>query len=332
MGRLRWFPAVALVSLGGLLVGGLLAGCGSSPSAPTAEQPQPPPARRDAILNVRVIGTVTGEPIVGATVTVGNDVLETDQNGAFSVTGQTGDTRPISIAGPGLIARESQLTVDERDVTIDVIQNRAPFDLTFFRELGRNALESETGFEPLRLVSASPRIHIRTVDEAGRAMDTPLLDLVEATIADVTAIWSAGRFPIQVIERGPGARHGQSGWITVLFPAEVGAGGCGTATIGSTTGRIELNYRNSACACDGHLVAPRTVRHELGHVYGYWHTAARGGVMSKTWTTRQCDGRPSARESEHAKYLYARSPGNLDLDTDPAGRLLRMPGELVIVD
>jgi hypothetical protein len=118
----------------------------------------------------------------------------------------------------------------------------------------------------------------------------------------------------------------------VLFQGDVVTGDCGKATLGSTTGRIELNYQNTACSCDGNVVAPRTVRHELGHVYGYWHTAVRGGVMSRSWTKRQCDGRPSAREIEHAKYMYSRAVGNVDPDTDPAGRVLREPGEIVVED
>lgn len=58
----------------------------------------------------------------------------------------------------------------------------------------------------------------------------------------------------------------------------------------------------------------------------------RGGVMSRSWTTRQCNGRPSTREIEHAKYMYSRTPGNVDPDTDTAGRILREPGEIVVED
>jgi hypothetical protein len=224
------------------------------------------------------------------------------------------------------------LSLGDRDVTLDVIQDRPPFELAFFRELGRNALESTTGLEPLRPIPAAPRIYIRTVDEAGRQMDPVLLDLVEAALRDTAPLWSAGRHPLEVIERGQEARLGQSGWVTVVFPGEIANGGCGKATLGSTTGRIELNYQNSGCACSGNVVAPRTVRHELGHVYGYWHTTVRGGVMSRSWTTRQCDGRPSTREIEHAKYMYSRTLGNTDPDTDPASQVLRAPGAVLIED
>jgi len=330
MGRRGW---ILVAALGGLLIGGTVAACGSSPSAPTvppSSQSRPP--HRAAVLKGRIVGTVTGEPIAGATVSVGGISFVTDHDGTFSIADTGTDVQEVSISGDGIVPRVSRLSVSDRDVTIDVIQNRPPFELAFFRELGRNALESETGLEPLRPLSAAPRIHIRTVDDAGRQMDAALLDLVEAALRDAAPLWSADRHPIEVIERGPDTRQGQSGWITVLFPSEVVAGACGRATLGSTTGRIELNYLNSGCSCSGNVIAPRTVRHELGHVYGFWHTAVRGGVMSSSWTTRQCNGRPSTRETEHAKYMYSRALGNVDPDTDAAGRVLSVPGEIVIED
>ena len=329
MRRIRWRPVIAL---GGLLIGGMAA-CDSSPSAPTTQPPAlNAPPHGDFVLTGRVVGTVTGEPIAGATVSVGSDTFVTDLDGAFSITHTSADTKEISISGEGVVPRVSQLSLGDRDVTIDVIQDRPPFELGFFRELGRNSLESTTGLEPLRPIVTAPHIYIRTVDEAGQHMDAVLLDLVETALRDAAPLWSADRHPLEVIERGPHTRLGQSGWVTVIFPGEVVTGGCGKATLGSTTGRMELNYLNSGCACGGNLIAPRTVRHELGHVYGFWHTTVRGGVMSRSWTTRQCNGRPSTREIEHAKYMYSRTPGNVDPDTDTAGRLLRHPGEIVVED
>ena len=284
------------------------------------------------MLTGRIVGTVTGEPIAGATVTVGHESLLTDEHGAFSLTGMAHDVRDITISGAGLVTRLSRVSLVDRDVTLDVIQQRPPFDLAFFREIGRNAFESTAGLEPLRPIGSALRVHIRTVDEAGRTIDAALLDLVESALRDVAASWSADRYPIETLTRGPETKLGQSGWITVMFSTQADTGGCGRATLGSATGRIELNYQNANCACGGNVVAPRTVRHELGHVYGYWHTAVRGGVMSKSWTTRQCNGRPSPREISHAKYMYSRSQGNTDPDTDPASHVLRTRPEIVIDD
>jgi hypothetical protein len=328
--RLIWISVVGAATAVATLAA---VACGSTPSSPSAPpRHQNAAPHEDVTLVGRIVGTVTGEPIAGATVTVGTESVVTNEHGAFSLTGTSPDVRDVIITGSGLVTRTSRVSFADREVTLDVIQERPPFDLAFFRDLGRNALESTTGLEPLRPIPDAPRVHIRTVDETGRPMDAALLDLVEAALRDVASTWSADKYPVEVVTRGPETKFSQSGWITVLFASQGESRGCGRATLGSTTGRIELNYLNAGCACDGHVIAPRTVRHELGHVYGYWHTAARGGVMSRSWTTRQCNGRPSSREIEHAKYMYSRLHGNTDPDTDPAGRVLRTRPEIVIED
>ena len=73
------------------------------------------------------------------------------------------------------------------------------------------------------------------------------------------------------------------------------------------------------------------VRHELGHVYGYWHTGSPADVMDGgEWPDESCDLRPSPREVEHAKYMYSRTAGNTDPDTDPSATILREPRTIVI--
>jgi hypothetical protein len=328
--RLIRLSIVVLVAAVAIFTAGA---CGSTPSSPsTLPRHQNSAPHEDVTFTGRIVGTVTGVPIAGATVTVGAESFVTDEHGAFSLTGTSLDVRDVTIAGAGLVTRVSHLSLADRDFTLDVIQERPPFDLAFFRELGRNALESTTGLEPLRPIPNAPRVHIRTVDESGRTVEGALLDLVEAALRDVASTWSADRYPLEAVTRGPETKLGQSGWVTVMFAGQGESGRCGRATLGSATGYIELNYLNTGCACAGNVIAPRTVRHELGHIYGYWHTAARGGVMSKNWTTRQCNGRPSAREIEHAKYMYSRSHGNMDPDTDPAGRVFRTAAEIVIED
>ena len=314
----------------------LTAACGSSPAAPStpppSQDPSPPPPPTAYALNGRVVGTVTGDPIAGATVTVGAESLVTDGDGGFTITSTTTNARSVVISGSGLITRESRLSVANRDVTIDVIQNRAPFDLTFFRRIGRNALETEGGLEPLRPLSSAPRIHIRTVDERGQPIDSRTLNLVEDALRDSAPLWSAGRFPLEVVERGRGTRQGQTGWITVLWPNPADEDICGRATLGTTTGYIELHHRNPACSCGSRdLFSPMVVRHELGHIYGYWHTSSTRDVMDGgEWPDRSCDLRPSAREVDHAKYMYSRTAGNMDPDSDPSGTLLRESGVIVI--
>jgi hypothetical protein len=220
------------------------------------------------------------------------------------------------------------VSVSNRTATIDVIQLKTPFDLPFFQRIARNALETEGALEPLRPLSAAPRIHIRTVDERGQPVDGRMVSLVENALRDAAAGWSGGRFPIEIVSRGSETRQGQQGWITVLWPNPGDDTLCGRATIGTTTGFIELHYRNESCGCGSNAIAPATVRHELGHVYGYWHSNSSSDVMYGK--AKACDQKPSSRELAHAKYMYSRSAGNLDPDTDPSGTTLRVPRVIVI--
>ncbi len=149
---------IVVVALGGLLISGLTAGaCGSSPSAPSTPPPtQNPPPGAIYTLNGRVVGTVTEQPIAGAAVTIGGQSVTTDASGAFTISSSTADVRDVTIRGDGLIPRKTHLSVASRNTTIDVIQNRAPFSLGFFRQIARNAFESESGLEELRPLDRSP--------------------------------------------------------------------------------------------------------------------------------------------------------------------------------
>jgi hypothetical protein len=310
------------------------AACGSSsPSAPTPPPSQnPPPSSGPFTLTGRVVGTVTGMPIAGATVTVGGQAFTTDRDGAFTMTADTSDVRHVVISGNGVIRRESRLSVGARNVTLDVIQDRPPFNLSFFRTFARNAVETDSGLEPLRPLRSAPRIRLRTVDARGRSIEPAILDLVEAALRDAAPIWSAGRFPLEVVERGVESRRGQAGWITIEWPNPPDLTTCGRATVGTTTGYIELHHRNPDCWCGTpELFSPMVVRHELGHVYGYWHTDSPSDVMDGgEWTDESCDLRASSREIEHAKFMYSRTTGNTDPDTDPSGTVLREPPVIVI--
>jgi hypothetical protein len=316
----------------GLALAASTAMCGS-PSSPSPQPGDPPPGP-EFTMTGRVIGTVTGEPVEGATVQIPGFSVKTGASGEFAISDSVSAIREVVVSGDGIITRSARLSVAGRDVTIDVIRDQFPFDLQFYRRLARNAFESEGGLEPLRPLERAPRIHVRTIDESGAPIAAETLDLVETALRDSALLWSAGRYPIETLERGPGTRIGQTGWITVRWPTDADASICGRATLGTTTGYIELQYQNPDCTCGRRgLIGPRTVRHELGHVYGYWHTGENQDVMSGVpWPRRLCNQTPSSRETEHAKYMYSRAEGNLDPDTDAAGHVLRTRRAIVIDD
>jgi hypothetical protein len=177
--------------------------------------------------------------------------------------------------------------------------------------------------QALRRWARTPSIFLKTVDEAGEAIEAPTLDLIEATVKDAVPQWTSGKLGIPDVERGTGTREGQSGWITIKFPAAASTDTCGRAQIAADGGWIEFSYHlpvsaSIVCRAGGSLIARRVVRHEMGHALGFWHTGSPNDVMwGGTWTSSEL--MPSARELTAAAVVYSRPPGNVDPDSDPAG-------------
>jgi hypothetical protein len=191
------------------------------------------------------------------------------------------------------------------------------FDLAFYRQLVHNGFEEPTHLERLRRWTASPRIYLRSVDDAGAAIDPKMLDSTETTIRETIPMWTAGMLRAETIERGTGSRVGEDGWITVSWPSVPGPGGiCGSADVGYPGGEIRLYYKSSCSCPGGPQIRPRSVRHEIGHAMGFWHTDSPTDLMAGTGVAG-CDARPSPRELAHAAIAYRRPVGNLDPDTDP---------------
>src|SRR5262249_25079378 len=161
------------------------------------------------------------------------------------------------------------------------------------------------------------RVYLRTVDDAGTPIDSKTLDSTETTIRETIPMWTAGTLTAAAVERGTDTRLGADGWLTVSWPSVPGPNGiCGSADIGRPGGGISLSYK-SGCGCAGGPVTrPRTVRHEVGHAMGFWHTDSTADLMAGMGVAG-CDARPSPRELAHAAIAYHRPVGNTDPDTDP---------------
>src|SRR5262249_7414693 len=145
------------------------------------------------------------------------------------------------------------------------------------------------------------------------------LDSTEQAIRDAVSTWTAGRYSASVT-RGTDSREGVSGWITVKWPTDSNGIACGQADVAREGGEIQLFYRSGGvCRCPGGPeIRPRTVRHEVGHAMGFWHTDNVSDVMS-TGLYNGCDQQPSVRERYHAQIAYSRPVGNADPDADPTG-------------
>ena len=180
-------------------------------------------------------------------------------------------------------------------------------DLGFYRQIGCNAFD--TPLQPVRRWAFAPKLYIRTIDEAGAAIDPVTLDTVAGAMGATAASWAGGKFGLAAIERGTETREGRSGWITVKWPTAT-TGACGSSDVAKDGGTIELRYRVPNCdfGCGRGAIRPRTARHELGHAIGYWHTDNTDDLMSGVAVSvgagDRCDASPSARELSAAAYQY----------------------------
>lgn len=334
-------PSVALVPLVVLSCGLTMLACGASspstpsgPTPPVTPSPQPP---SNVVINGRLTSTVDGSPLGGVTVELAGRPATTSDDGAFRYEVAPGSlvTEPwLKVSGASiLLDRWVHLSVTgSRDVAVNAIPLNSSFDLTYYRQLVRDDYDKPGVLRSLRRWTQAPRLYVRTIDEAGKPIEAATLDPVVAAFQDEAAAWTGGRFGLAAVELGTETREGVSGWITVKWVAPLTDEAlCGRAQIATNGGWIELNYlKRTGCACRGSRIGASTVRHELGHAMGFYHTSDKNDVM---WGIAACDDlRPSARERLHAAIAYSRPVGNYEPDVDPATTLQSRDPPIVIVD
>lgn len=299
-----------------LLVAVIAAGCSGNPTSQTPVVVPPAPSTSSSLTG-HVVATNGGDSLSGVDVSVAGASAVTIGNGSFSVSVTPSSVGTLTLSGNNIVTRVVRVRLDHgRDMQFDAINVNTPFSLAFFRQFARNGFESPGSLDVIRRISVpTVNILLNTTDDAGKSIDERTLTLVENTARDITPIWSAGNVAVGTIERGNGTR---SGWITVTWPTTLSIPGkCGVAPIGSQ-GIIEFQSHNVSCSGPQSLIAAIIVRHELGHVLGFRHTDSQSDVMwGGTWSNANLS--PSARERYHAAIAYARTFGNTDPDSDPAG-------------
>jgi hypothetical protein len=172
------------------------------------------------------------------------------------------------------------------------------FDLAFYRQFALNGYERPDALSPLRRHTQAPFIYLMTIDDAGTAIDTGTLNAVAGALESVAGQLT-GVFGLEGLQRGPGPAPSRNNVIVVRWWSQSDKDACATAPVG---GRVINLYPP---------VNLGTVRHELGHALGYWHTDSGTDLMYSDWRSG-CNAQPSAREIFHARVAYGQPVGSLD--------------------
>jgi hypothetical protein len=299
-------------------------GGGSTPSAPTPPPTTTPTPSQNWTLAGTVSDTLTGAPIGGATLTFsGRPAVVTTSDGGWTLTGTgTVATRQQAIVeASGYLTHETNVRWEASGRTgigTDLISDRAPFSLAFYREFVRNGFEAPASLEPLRRWTTTPNFYVNTFNpKTGHPLDPAEVALVVNAIQSAVPQITGGVFNAGVIESGNGPRDPRPGYVNVNFTYEPNGDYCGRSRVGDNPGEVTINYDRCASECGSLKVTPEVIAHEIGHAMGFWHISG-DGIMNATkfHGCRTTDFFPIERA--HARIAYSRPPGNLDIDNDPS--------------
>lgn len=168
------------------------------------------------------------------------------------------------------------------------------FDRAYYTQLVHNG-----GTEPRRVQTSAPRFVLRTMDDTGVQVEAASMALAEAALtSEVVPAMTGGRYHASVRRDDGGLLPGEIAvnWVTTL-PATT----CGRSAVG---GHLLMLHHVPQCGCaPGVRTNARLVKHEVGHVLGFWHTDG-DDLMADAPTGNACDAVPTAREQHHAAISY----------------------------
>ncbi|MFQ5790120.1 MAG: hypothetical protein ACE5JI_06535 [Acidobacteriota bacterium] len=296
-------------------------GCGGgSPSSPTAASSSVDTAGTGSVAAVsgQVMGTIHGQPVVGARVEMGGATAFTDGAGRFQMSVGRG-VLPVAVSASNHVTRRSFINSVGRDPVIDVIEPSDLWNLEFYQELCRDG----SGGGELKLLNpwtVEPQFYVDRSPESGSGREIPdgAVDTVLEAIRTVVPLLSEGRLRGNQIEvgRAPPADRTPGTVVIRWNPVEVAeeAGPAAGITRGVGGGSSVVVLRTAEDT--------ESIFHELGHVLGLYHPL--GSIRPSLMISPGLPERPHFTPWDvlHANILYSRPPGNRDVDNDPEGFII----------
>jgi len=285
----------------------------------------------------QVTDAITGQAVPGAALTVEghNGVVTADADGRWRIegTGQAAARLSTTVNATGFLPHETWVSWQaggRQEVVLQVIPERPPFALSFYRYLVRNGFEDPSALQPIKRWTRNPNFYIETMNaKTGRPITSTELELTMSAIRQTVPQLTGGSLGVGAIEYGETARTPQLDFINVRFVYEPSADFCGRAYVGANPGQIEINYDRCAYTCGSMKVTPTAIAHEVGHALGFWHVDH--GIMTPVVSRECADVKFTEAERVHAQLAYKRPVGNMDPDRDPANSSAAITGDAKMV-
>lgn len=304
----------------------------------------------------KIVGTIGGQAIIGATVSVSTKTTVTGSDGTFRLDGVGEGSLAVVVSGDSIYTRTAAInTADGRSVGINAIEVDSSFNLGFYREIARGNHPDEGDLYPTHrwTNSTPPTFYINT--NASSTLDGVInqstINSVRSVLNEVIPVFSGNFYTSIDIETRNFAAFNTfddvpDNAFVISFDdslADIGAYGI-TFTdpdfVSPTTSFINktvlflldsaLFYKNNA---NPSLISlEEIIAHETGHGMGFRHTSLLPSVMVRIG---EFGGQYSQFDQLHMAITYQRSAGNTDIDNDPvagAKMIGRFPGRQVFVD
>ena len=304
-----------------ILASVLASGCaGSSPSAPTANEPTFHGAYRG-----ETVSAIDGRPISGVAVKIGTRSVVSDDRGRFELTDLQEGAAVATLSGPSIVERRRSVAIPADAMKETLIPST--FDLQSFDEMfrGTGQLQRWTSAPALVVFGSIMQYHSIGSDEyhatSEQLSENEVTQLIEH-LTDGLALLTGGRFTSfasVTVERPPSGQKAN----TLRTGSIVVGRYRGVKSIGNTIGLGRWSTEGDTAEISGGAIyldqnfdrssdERRLLRiHELGHALGYLHVTKRTSIMNPA-----IGPEPTQFDRDAALIAFERMPGNQSPDID----------------